>query len=76
MILYFSKVAVVLVESSDTPDIQDWFMSVNDMSTSSTSRLSFQLNSPPTIGEGRPLVSLVYKKIEKVIIAGPALSTV
>lgn len=56
VILYFSKVAVLLVESSDTPDSQDWFMSVNDVSTSSTSRLSFKLNSPPTIGEGRPLV--------------------
>ena len=65
VILYFSNVAVVLVESSDAPDIQDWFMSVNDMSISSTSRLSFKLNWPPTIGDGRPLVSLVCREIKK-----------
>ena len=74
VILYLSKVPVVLVESSDTPDIHDWFKSVSDVSISSTSRLPFKLNPTlPTIGEGRPSVSLVCKEIK---LDATVLSTV
>lgn len=64
--LYFSKEAFVPVESRDTPDIHDWLKSVRDVSISSTSRLSFKLSPPLTIGEGRPMVSLVYNKSKRL----------
>ena len=65
-VLNLSMEAVVLTESSEVFNSQEWFAVFTDTSNMSLSTLSLRFVPEPTKGEGKPLVSRVYKHKEQI----------